>query len=430
MSEAFLENLEAHFEENLEGVSPLQKVIREKAWERFLELGLPRKQLAGYEYFPLSHFYQESYELATVPDDLHEEQIAPLVYPDCRQSHIVFVNGQYAPELSDTAALPKEVVILRLRDALNTYGNFLQGRLSRALKEETDPLATLNIALIQMGLFLYVPPKVVIDRPIQCLNLISNDRSVIFNPRIHFFLGKEASCEWIYDHHCIKDFEYFSNGVVDIALEEGARFTQYGALDACKHGWSFEAIRATLKRDSHFKSITCTSGTKSVRQDFRISLLGENASCDLKGLSILSDNRQAHTNVLIEHAAPHCVSNQLFKNVLKDSSRASFEGKIYVHPKAQKTEAYQLNNSLLLGERAMANSKPNLEIFADDVKASHGATVTQLSEEHLHYLRTRGVGKEVAHQLLQKSFYLELLDEVTHPLARDRMSYVASKSAQ
>lgn len=413
MKKQFYESLENHFLQNLDGVSPLQKAIREKAWERFTMLGLPEKKVAGYQYFPFSQLYQETFSLPELPQ-IRKEQILPHLFPDCKQSHILFVNGQYVPELSDTSALPEEVVILRLRDALTTYGNFLQGRLSHTLKEETDPFATLNIALIQMGLFLYIPPHLILDRPIQCLNLTSNDHPTISNPRIHFFLGKGAKVQWIHDYQCLKDFEDFTNSVIDINLEEGAEFTRYGLLEPCEHGWCFEALRATLKKDSKLTSFTCTSGTKSVRQDMKVHLVGENASCDLKGVSALSHHNQSHVNIHIEHKAPLCHSNQLFKNILKDTSRSSFEGKIYVHPEAQKTLAYQLNNNLILDRRAVANSKPNLEIFADDVKASHGATVTQLNREHLHYLRTRGLSKEEGKKLLLSGFTLDLIESVSY----------------
>lgn len=426
MKDGFIASLEKQFTSNLVGVTPLQRAIRLKAWEQFLAQGLPDKKFTGYQYFPFTHFYQESYELAGLPR-IPKETIQSLVHHDCKRSYIAFVNGQFCLELSNVTALPEGVVVLRLKDALQTYGNFLQMRFSRTMKEEADPFATLNIALIQMGLFIYVPPKVVVDTPLQCIHLISDDRAVHFNPRIHFFLGRESKLQWIYDHSCLKDFEYFSNGVVDIALEEGAIFEQFGLLNPCPNGWCFEATRATLKRDSVFKSLTCTTGTKSVRQDFRVSLLGENASCDLKGIAMLSQNRQSHVNVLIEHAAPHCTSNQLFKNILNDASRSSFEGKIYVHSKAQKTAAYQLNNNLLLSDKAVANSKPNLEIFADDVKASHGATVTQLDPAHMLYLKTRGIDPEVAKLLLISGFCIDILGEISFAPLRERMYRLMEK---
>ncbi|NGX39519.1 MAG: FeS cluster assembly protein SufD [Chlamydiae bacterium] len=427
MKERFIANLETTFRENLEGIHPLQKVIREKAWDRFLELGLPEKKHPGYQYLPLSQIFQESFGLSHYPD-VTKDRVYPFLYPETKRSHIVFLNGQYAPELSDTSALPEKVVILRLKDALSSYGNFLQVRLARALKEETDPFAMLNLAMIQMGLFFYVPPETVIDKPVQCIHLIDNDRPSHLAPRIHFFLGRNSKMNWFYEGHCLKDYEYFSNSVVDVALEEGASFSREGVINPCKQGWYFDAFRVTQKRDSRFSSAICTTGCRSVRQDFRISLMGENASCDLRGVALLSGNKQAHVNILIDHVAPHCTSNQLFKNVLADTSRSSFEGKIYVHPKAQKTIAYQLNHNLLLDDRTIANSKPNLEIFADDVKASHGATVTQINPEHLFYLTSRGIDPKKARLLLLSGFSLDVMKNISYLPLRERLVEITEKS--
>ncbi|MBS0630236.1 MAG: Fe-S cluster assembly protein SufD [Verrucomicrobia bacterium] len=420
MKEQFALHLEKHFQEVFEPLIPLQKTIRQRIWDRFLELGLAEKKNAGYQYFPLTQFYQETYALGK-REEIPQGQIAALIQPECRRSYVVFVNGHYCPELSDTSAVPSEVVILPIHEAISTYGHFLQSRLAKILVEETDPFAILNIVLSQNGLFVYVPTKIQIEVPIQCLHFLSSDRPTIINPRIRFILGREAKLNWFYDHHCFKDFEYFTNGVVDIALDEGASFEQYGILSSCPPGWCFEATRVSQKRDSQFKSITCTTGTKGVKQDFRVTLMGENSSCELKGVSNLSQNRQSHVNILVDHQAPHCRSNQHFKNILGDTSRCSFEGKIYVHPKAQKTEAYQLSNTLLLSDTAVSNSKPNLEIFADDVKASHGATVTQTNPEHLHYLQTRGIRSEEAKQLLLASFGRDILSQVPHQAVRERM---------
>jgi len=420
VSEPFLHSLGKHFEENLQEIGPLQKMIREKAWDRFLERGLPTKKMAGYQYLPLSQFYQESFDLAGSPE-IDPARLESYIHPHSQRSHVVFVNGQYRPELSDMSGVPEKVVVRPLKDALNGYGNFLQMRLCRTLEEEVDPFVLLNIALIQMGLFIYVPPKVVVEAPIQTIHLGANEQPMIFSPRTHCFLGAHAKMEWMSRHHHLTDFDYFSNGVMDVVLEEGAQFHKMEIISPSKHGWHFEALRATLKRDSHLHTLSMTRGAKAVRQDFHVDLMGENASCNLKGGAILSDSKQAHVNVLIDHRAPDCQSSQCFKNIVADVSRSSFEGKIYVHPAAQKTDAYQLNNNLILGERAMANSKPNLEVFADDVKASHGATVSQLNAEHLHYLKTRGIGEKEGKQLLLSGFTLDLLREIPIPAMQDLM---------
>ena len=154
-----------------------------------------------------------------------------------------------------------------------------------------------------------------------------------------------------------------------------------------------------------------TEGAKTVREDYKIALNGENGEADLNGLWVLKEKNECHVNVMIEHVAPHCRSNQLFKGVLDDFARSSFEGKIWVRKEAQKTDAFQLNNNLLLSDHANADSKPNLEIFADDVKASHGSTMGQVDEEQLFYLKTRGFSKEVAEKFLVRAFCQEVLQK-------------------
>jgi Fe-S cluster assembly protein SufD len=175
---------------------------------------------------------------------------------------------------------------------------------------------------------------------------------------------------------------------------------------------AFTSVRATLKRDSSFDSLSITDGAAVARSSFAVQLAEENSALSLKGLSLLTGQRNSHVHVFVDHAAPHCTSRQHFKMALSGQSQSSFEGKIAVRPIAQKTVAYQLNNNLLLGEGARANSKPNLEIFADDVKASHGSTMTQLSAEELFYLRSRGLAAIDAQALLAHGFCKELLQEV------------------
>lgn len=418
MTELFLENLKRHFYQNLEGANPLQRMIRTKAWDRFLEKGLPSKKLPGYQYFPLSQLYSETFE-RSVSATLDPDTWETLILPECKRSVVIFVNGEYRPDLSDLSALPSGVVVRSLHEALNAYGTFLQTRFSHIFQHEVDPFALLNIALIQRGLFIYVPPKVVVKEPIQCLHLMANERPMLFSPRIHLFLGAHSQMHWMHRTHRLHDCEYLSNFVVDVALEEGASLKQLGMNRPSAHGWHLDALRITQKRDSRFCGMICTQGAKAMRHDFQVSLLGENASCDLQGIAALHDHRQSHVHVLMEHKAPHTRSNQHFKNILFDTTRSSFEGKIFVHPIAQKTESYQLNNNLILDPGAMANTKPNLEIFADDVKASHGATIAQLNDAHLHYLCSRGIAPAEAKRLLITSFAQGLFTDLPPPWQRE-----------
>lgn len=421
MRERYLETLRSSFEGNLEKAGPIQKMIRQKAWELFCTLGLPEKSTLGFQYFPFLSFYKEAYTLADLPTDISAESFEGRIFPECLRSHIVMLNGQYVPELSDTSGLPEEVVVLRLKDALGKFGNLLQERLSRGVKEETDPFAALNIALIQMGVFIFVPPKVEVKVPLQILSLLATERPTLMSPRVQLHMGARSSLKVIGDVQSLRDFDYFSNGVFDAALEEGADLEHYAITCPSPHGWYMEAIRVQQKRESRYRQMWATVGAQSIRQDIRVSLVGENASCDVRGIGMLSENRQAHINVHIDHKAPHCRSNQLFKNTLSGTSRSSFEGKIYVHPEAQKTEAYQLNHNLILDDRASANCKPNLEIYADDVKASHGATVSQLDPKHLFYLKTRGITPLEGRELLLLAFSADMLNGIEYTPVRDQL---------
>lgn len=394
---------------------PLYK-NRAKGWDRLLELGLPSRKTEVYRYIKLRSLFSETYVRA-VPRSITADTVAAHVYPECRGSVLVFVNGHFMPTLSQTDALPSKVVISTLSEASRTYSALLNNHWAKAMKEEMDPFAALNAALQADGAFLYISPKTLIEQPIQILHLIdAHDQPMFMLPRLHVFAGAQSQIDLTISHVALSGSHYFINGAMEITLDEAAhvRVTQ-SLLHPSSNAWHFDALRASLKRNAHFKATHVTMGGQTVRNDYRVALLGENSEASLNGLWILEGKREAHTNVLIDHQAPHCRSMQLFKGILNDVSRSSFEGKIFVRQAAQKTEAFQLNKNLLLGERCHADSKPNLEIFADDVKASHGATVGQLDKEQLFYLTARGIAPRTAKEMLVHGFTQDVLEQV--PLA-------------
>jgi Fe-S cluster assembly protein SufD len=277
---------------------------------------------------------------------------------------------------------------------------------------------------MQDGIFIYVPPKTVIEGPLQILNLISSSEyPSLIQPRLQLFLGSCSELQLVHSPLFLAETGHFLNSVADFSIEDNARLKYIQITHRMPSPiWNFEAVRASLKSSSSFQSVHLGHGCAALRSDYRVTLKGENAETDLSGLWKLKQKREAHAHVLIEHQAPHCHSMQLFKNVLADLSRSSFEGKILVRREAQKTEAFQLNNNLLLNEGAMANSKPNLEIFADDVKASHGATVGQLDLEELFYLKARGLSSQAAQQLLIHGFCQEVIDKIGIPSLRQKLT--------
>lgn len=397
--------------------------LRQKAWQHFLSLGLPSRQNEVYRYIKLRHLLAQPYQLAE-ETSIEANQIEKWIYPECRQSVLVFVNGHYSPTLSCTDDIPVKVEISSLQEATHTYGAFLNNQWAKSLKDETDAFAALNAALHAKGVFIYVPPKTVVSQSIQILHVVaSGDQLQLLMPRLQIFVGAQSNVRFISTQKNLASDHYFVNQVAELVLEDSAHvhYTQV-ICDESSSAWHFDALRASLKRDSTLKTVCVTEGSLTVRTDYRIALLGENAEALLNGVWMLADQREAHSHIFMDHQAPNCRSFQLFKGVLTDFSRSSFEGKIMVRQIAQKTEAFQLNNNLVLDDHAHASSKPNLEIFADDVKASHGSTVGQLDAEQLFYMKTRGFSDEQAKNLLIFGFCEQIIEMIELLPLREEIS--------
>lgn len=299
---------------------------------------------------------------------------------------IVFIDGFFSRENS---RVPRGVVCLPIETAMLSYGIFLQSRWSKGFGEP-----------VQSGAFLYVPPGV------SCaLEIVLQGADPNFS-RLHISLGAGASLQ------LTQKSNGACNSVVDVALERASTL-DWGSVSGCS-----TALLATLKTEAVLRaSHATTEGNFSAR----LHLLEENASAQFKGLAMLSGEARASFHTFVEHVAPNCTSRQHVKAALQGQSRSHFEGKILVRPEALKTESYQLNNNLLLNEGAQAKSLPNLEIFADDVKASHGATFAQLGEAESFYLRSRGLSEAAARTLLIEGFCRELIDEMPSTLRGELM---------
>jgi len=386
-----------------------QDKFRELGWNRYLHLGLPTKKNEVYRYVKLRTLFSLGNKGRS--DAVSTDAIAPYILDECRRSYLVFINGRYSPELSNLTALPKKVTVLELKNAVKTFGAFLSNHWTRALGEETDPFVALNAALQENGAFLYIPPDTRVDAPIQMIHATTG---FLTNPKVQCFIGARSELTLVSSHAALEGTSYGINHVTDLHCEEESRVTLYQTtFGEPQSGWHLEATRASLKKEARFDCVKTTPGSESTRYDAKVHLLGENAEASLTSLSCLRGKREAHDNVWIHHHVPSCRSNQLYKSVLSDHGHSSFEGKIYVEREAQQTEAYQLNANLLLSDDARAESKPNLEIFADDVRASHGATFGQLEEEELFYLKTRGLSDERAKAILVGGFCEEVLEKVS-----------------
>jgi len=395
------------------------------SWKKLQEMGLPKKEEEAFQYVSLRKLYESLLAEKAPSEKAIEYDLASLILPESQNSYIIFNNGSFCPELSK---LPSSLIVLPLEEAFkSSYSTFLKHRMNLLMEQEKDPWALLNSTLCKRGLFIYVPPKTKLEGPIQILHLQTDSLSIHTGPRMHLFLAAHAQVEMVSSFHAAPGSKTLFNDYLDVSLEEKACFSHVLSNENQGSSWGFSAFRASLKKESKLSSCAITFGSPGFRRDYFVSLLGERAEADLKGLTAIGDHAEGHIHIHMEHAAPSCRSHQFFKNVLAAHSRSSFTGKIYVKRIAQKTEAYQLNQNLLLSDFATANTKPNLEIFADDVKASHGATVSQLDDEQIFYLRTRGIPFSEAKSLLTVGFFREVLDGIKVDSLRHKLSEVCQQ---
>lgn len=416
----FLQNVQRCYESSLN--NDLLNPFRIKAWERFLHLGLPKRKSEDYHSM-LFDLYQSEYLLAS-KKKIEKKRIESFILPECQHSYIVFLDGHFDPELSDVSAYGKSAVLLSLKDAMRSYGIFLQNRLSKSIQEEKDPFACLNGALYSEGAFFYLSPGQKVKAPLQVLHLITQTPA-LFTPRMQIFLSEDSSlCSASTFGVLCENKPFFYNYLLDVSLENQSDFNHTSYQGGLGEGMLFEALRATLKSKSTLKTVSLTAAEK-VRQDYKIFLLEEEAKAVLKGISLLKKNDFSQVKIEARHLAPNCLSDQMFKGILEDQSRHYFEGKIYVDPIAQKTEAYQLNKNLLLSEEAFSSSKPNLEILADDVKASHGMTASALDLKELFYLQSRGISFRQAKALLIEGYCQEIADHCPINSLKNQIIHIA-----
>jgi len=395
----------------------LRMPLRKKAFSSFRSLGYPNRKSEAFRYIPLAKLYAHDFEIATCKN-LQKNEIEQYIIEGLEDSYLVLINGKFDPALSKWDS---RISINSLNGAMSDYAIFLQNRLQVNLKNETNPFAFLNASFHENGIFIYLPKNLKIEKPLQIINLtdnFDNGPSISF-PRIHACLGQNAEISIIHTTNQVKNQRHLCMPYIDCVIEKGAKLTFNDIANVSNDYWYLADYRFLLKSGSEIDSVDFSQGSKTIRRDYRVVLTEEDAKADLRGLNYLKEEKSSHTNILIEHLAPNCTSSQLFKYVLDDGAKSSFEGKIYVTDIAQKTEAYQLNKNLILSDNASAYSKPNLEIFADDVKASHGATFGKLSDTEMFYLKSRGIEEKKAKQMMIKAFCVEILEKLIFPPSED-----------
>lgn len=392
----------------LQAVERLRVDSRSKAWELFLKSGLPSKQQEAFSYVSFDKLYKQTFN-QNVQIPLKDQ--LPQALSSLR---FVFVDGELNKELSSLDHLPEDVIYGSIEEAKKDFSSLIKAHEERLYQEQSlSGLDYLNEACYQKGFFLYIPPKCTLLHKVECLHISSHSVSAA---KALIFIGKHAEVEFY--HHALHPDNHLAVARHEYHLEAGSYCKLIFDDISQKQCFSFHKVIARLKKDSYLSAYQLSQGGLCYRKEYSVDLLEDNSEVDLKGITPLERSDQSHVVVTVRHQAPHCRSHQHFKCLLSESARGSFEGKIWVAKPADKTQAYQLCNHLVLSPKAHAFAKPNLEIFADDVKASHGATIAQLNDEDLFYLKARGLEEQVAKRLLTKGFFREITQHLDENLQK------------
>jgi Fe-S cluster assembly protein SufD len=393
--------------------------VRSRGAAAFAATGFPTTRNEDWKYTSVSAIADGGFAPAPAAPahGVTAEALAPYLFGGEKPT-VVFVNGRYDAALSNLATLPAGVSVRPLADALREMPQALEKRLGAIAAEQ--PFTARNASLMQDGVVIHVAKDVVVGRAIQVLFVADAAAQGLELPVRNLIAAeRHAKVTVVESFVGLTDAAYFTNAVTEVDIADGATVTHLKVQREGAAAYHVAHIEAKQARDSHLVSFSFAVGAKLARTNVYTALGGEGCGATLNGLYIGDGEQHLDHQTRIEHIAPNCYSREVYRGILDGASHGVFNGKVYVHPEAQKTDGKQENHTLLLSERANIDTKPQLEIFADDVKCTHGATVGRLDQTSLFYMKSRGVGAELAKQLLLYAFAADVLETIEAEAVRE-----------
>ena len=400
--------------------------IRSAARARFAELGFPNRSHEEWRYTPIAPIVETPFKLANrATGSISPAQLAAFTFNAPEWVELVFVNGHYAPELSTLHNDSNGISVSSLASAIESDNTVAQQYLAKYAAFDLQHFVALNTAVLGDGAYVHIPRGVVVEQPIHLL-FISNstdDVATVSHPRSLIVAEENSQATIVESYVGIADQVYFTNAVTEVVLGPNAVVDHYKVQRESAKAFHVATTQMQLDRASNFRSHSINIGGSLVRNDINAVLGAEGIECTLNGLYMANDRQLVDNHTAIDHAMPHCNSHELYKGIIDGKARGVFNGKIFVREDAQKTDAKQTNQTLLLSNDAQINTKPQLEIYADDVKCTHGATVGQLSDEALFYLRSRGIGTDEARSLLTYAFASDVVSRIKVDQVRAQLDH-------
>ena len=420
----YLSNFDV-FEASLNGDKQADfHTLRKQALAKFSDLGFPTPKDEEWKYTNIAPILKHKFKLSGDSHTVSPDIIKPFLFEGLDEFILVFVNGIFKPELSRQAAKDDGVIVESLKNARDRHADLLAKHLGQYIDFDSETFTAFNTAFVDDGAFVYIPKNTVLPEVVHIINLTDvADDSAIIHPRNLIVLEEGAEAEVVESFHALTENIYFNNLVTEVFVGKNAKLEHVKLQEESVSGYHISNSQVCQKRDSNYTTINIDLGGLLVRNNLNISLEGENCESHLYGYYMGFEEQHIDNHTFIDHAEPNCFSNELYKGILDDKAQGVFNGKILVRQDAQKTNALQSNKTLLLTNDASVYAKPQLEIFADDVKCTHGATIGQLDDEALFYLRARGIGEDMAGAMLRHAFVADVLDNVKIDSIRQKLDH-------
>lgn len=399
-------------------------LLRKEAIKKFSEVGFPTRKDEEWRFTNIAPLARRFFKLATFETEIEAEklEIDRFFFRGLKGPRLVFLNGVYSDKFSKVSKLPRGCRVERLASALKTDDELVRNHLTNYFSKNDDGFTALNLAFLQDGLFIHIPEGVHLEEPIQVIFLAAETENVMMmHPRNLVLVDRGSRVSLIESYVSLKNTEYFTNAVTEVVLAEGSVMEHDKFQQESEQAYHISNTHISQAGRSNYVSNSIALGGSIVRNNITAVLESEGSECTLNGLSVATGEQLIDNHTTIDHAKAHCSSYELYKLVLDGRSKGVFNGKIFVRKDAQKTDAKQTNQTLVLSDDATIDTKPQLEIFADDVKCTHGATVGQLDPEQVFYLRARGIPENLAKDMLTLAFASDVVGRVKIDPLREQL---------
>ncbi len=401
--------------------------IRSEAIKTFEEKGFPTKKEEAWKYTSLNRILKHNYSVFPQKENaLEYRDVKKYFIHDIDTYKIVFIDGKYSSHLSETTHDGMDVCLMSAALCKPKYRLVIENYFNKIATK--DSLSSLNTAFSNEGAFIHIPKNKLVEKPIQVLHFSTgNESALMLQPRNLIVVDENSHVQIIERHQSLTDNPVLTNCVTEIYANKRAIVDYYKVQNDNVNASLIDNTFVNQKRESHCSVHTFSFGGKLTRNNLNFFQNGERIDSNLKGITIIGDKQHVDHNTLVHHIEPNCESHQDYKGVFGDSAVGVFNGKVVVEKEAQKTNAFQANNNILISDKATINTKPQLEIFADDVKCSHGCTIGQLDDNAMFYLRTRGIPEKEAKALLMYAFSNNVLNSVKIPELKQRINKLIAK---